>query len=460
MFVPDPGLVAKLDQLLSSTQNAEVYQNCKVFCEDGFFSFNSLFLFSTSDLLKSLECIREGNDGDLMIILPSYSINTVQHTFDKLFVSQVNSFHQTELDLLKVLGIQFQVSLELEANEPRETELKEIDNNEESNETISEDIADDIEEESLLSTNKKRSLGEENLPKKHKKFRCSKCSLRLTDDEKLEHVKLNPSHTSSCKLISNLECKLCSKSFKSEDTSDYRSHIASHRNEDGMFSCSQCNKKIEKWGHFIQHMYKHRDSWKKPFKCQFCDYTSINRSNILKHENGQHLNPSERKYNCAICDKSFKTLNNLSQHIASHKNKIFSCEFCTKQFRSNIGLKQHRRLHTGETLSCEVCQESFLSLHAVKRHERVVHAFNRITSKFFCNVQDCSAQYSTVMERDSHQRDCTDKANAQTENQEIQKEFKSTSNHKKSTPILQQTVHSRRGSSLLRPQLMKENLES
>ena len=130
--------------------------------------------------------------------------------------------------------------------------------------------------------------------------------------------------------------------------------------------------------------------------CSYCDYTSITRANVKKHELAVHVDPDRRDFECIICAKKFKTSSNLIEHSKIHDNESFKCSDCLKTFKSKRGLEHHRRTHTGELFSCQVCGEQFLSKNSVNRHHRDIHGYLTTNEeKNKCTKKGCLAEFSS-----------------------------------------------------------------
>jgi len=413
--VPDSGLLIKLEILFNDSTTIHHYQDIQIFCMDGEFSFSSLFLCASSKMFQELMYYEE-TDQDITIFLPNYQKEFVYHTLVKLFLTKENCFSEDELSLLNVLDIYHEIDREenfnenffnMEENDGLVYETDKISLIEEIYKTKNESKLE-IESSSLYDENtisrhlKQKDDKNEFIQNKEKRFKCQDCGSMLTEKEKQEHQNVNPSHIIKPKKKNNFLCKLCNLTFNNKDLSGFRAHISSHRNSEGSFSCPLCNKYSDTWGHLTQHMYKHNSDWTKPFKCSHCDYTSINRSNVLKHEAGRHRTSESKSFQCDICDKKFNTGANLGQHKKSHSGTIYSCEFCNKPFKSNNGLKHHRRLHTGKTLPCTVCNEQFLSLNALKRHERSLHLLHSYYDKQNDTILEPTDE--TFTNKNDHQR--------------------------------------------------------
>lgn len=78
----------------------------------------------------------------------------------------------------------------------------------------------------------------------------------------------------------------------------------------------------------------------RPYQCQFCEYSSLNSHTVRKHQ-FVHVAPTVLE-TCQICNRQFKTKDNLRSHMDSHNpKKIFSCDHCDKTFNNLRGLKSH-----------------------------------------------------------------------------------------------------------------------
>ena len=335
--VPDPGLLYKLEQLLTSNTKEEpnIYSDLKIVCSDGELQYPALLLCATSNLFKN---ILDGQIEDHVVILPEVETQSVKSCLKLLLSSSRTPESIKELPVLKLLGV---------TNNCFDKVVEEVgqeDKNEE------EDLFDVPEVEE-----KKKS--------KRKMF-----------------------------------CKFCNINFQTRPYSAYQDHINSHKNQDGFFECvlDNCGKLFQAWCHYTDHFYCHDES-PKPHLCSYCDYTSITRANVRKHEIAVHEDPDERNHSCNSCEKKFKTRSNLLEHMKIHGKPALNCDYCGKSFKSNIGLKQHERNHTGELLPCNICGEKFQSKHSVKRHEQFVHArFKSTEGQIKCPRKGCELDFKTM----------------------------------------------------------------
>jgi len=90
-----------------------------------------------------------------------------------------------------------------------------------------------------------------------------------------------------------------------------------------------------------------------------------------------------------ICDKSFKTRSQLSDHLLKHtKIKKYSCPECKISFSRKSRLKIHQMIHKGEMpFQCSICQKRFRERSNLNYHIKK-HKNNEITKKkLFKNIK-------------------------------------------------------------------------
>ncbi|KAG8147198.1 putative Zinc finger protein, partial [Naja naja] len=58
---------------------------------------------------------------------------------------------------------------------------------------------------------------------------------------------------------------------------------------------------------------------------------------------------AEQKFSCEICEKKFYTMAHVRKHMVAHtKDMPFTCETCGKSFKCSMSLKVHSLQHSGE----------------------------------------------------------------------------------------------------------------
>lgn len=153
-------------------------------------------------------------------------------------------------------------------------------------------------------------------------------------------------------------------------------------------------------------MLTHVELKKKPpnHQCDQCDFTSNSKSSLQLHCKQEHSTkdvtemqvPEKAKSICKHCDKSFKGIwsirNHIKVHYADNKSK-FSCllKGCTKVFLTLKDLRAHIALH-GE-YSKQVCSECGLLLSDKFNLQKHINRVHLKIKNFFCDL--CS--YSSMM---------------------------------------------------------------
>ncbi|XP_023335213.1 zinc finger and BTB domain-containing protein 17 [Eurytemora carolleeae] len=381
MYVPDPGLMSKIQTLLSV---GDSFMDTQISCSDGPIFWNSLLLAASSKYLKEMLAGSDASD-DLVLILPNFSRNLVFQSLRKLVELGTLEFTTREKELLHILGVvhkddfrskgkvvqilsssnfhnphyrpvlvsegddeddENDVDIIFENDSDGSESRDELDGKDDEVEmTDDEDevriTAEDDENENNTYLNWEVSKLDDDDPNmtidslssyydgitekekpeeetknveatkkevKTKTNTCRGCNKRFDNSEYKEHIAKFPEHANSkLKPRSELVCRLCNIDFKIKGLTAFREHVTKHRNMDGDFSCKECGKKTNKWGHLMQHMYRH--GWKRPFNCDLCNYSTINKSNLVNHINIKHEKPDSRDFICPQCDKQFKSSN-------------------------------------------------------------------------------------------------------------------------------------------------------
>ena len=77
-------------------------------------------------------------------------------------------------------------------------------------------------------------------------------------------------------------------------------------------------------------------------------------------------------FRCQICDKRFKTKNNLNQHVLTHqKPPDIKCPNCTIILHSKTSLRLHvQAQHEQIKYNCEFCKAELTQLSNLKKHQK------------------------------------------------------------------------------------------
>eukprot|EP00088_Acartia_fossae_P050078 TRINITY_DN5585_c0_g1_i3.p1 TRINITY_DN5585_c0_g1~~TRINITY_DN5585_c0_g1_i3.p1 ORF type:complete len:306 (-),score=42.27 TRINITY_DN5585_c0_g1_i3:263-1180(-) len=104
--------------------------------------------------------------------------------------------------------------------------------------------------------------------------------------------------------------------------------------------------------------------------CLFCDYSTIRKYDLAKHE--RRIHTGLRPFSCSICEKTFVDASGRKRHEDSMHNDVrpFACKHCDKRFKRKQHLDEHERMHLGiKPFSCKVCNKSFSVKSSLLLHE-------------------------------------------------------------------------------------------
>ena len=178
----------------------------------------------------------------------------------------------------------------------------------------------------------------------------------------------------------SLKCVNCEKDFKFV-TLLMKHEATAHKNmtSRNYHHCIDCGKKFTTFISFYYHRrrfhsdvpYKPHDKCKlPPLLCSICG-KAYNRYTLKKHMEQVH---STIIFTCEVCNKSFKSANNLKKHESIHsvaKSK-YICDICGFTTRHGSCLWKHKIRHhsTERPHKCEFCDRSYCFPSELLAHKR------------------------------------------------------------------------------------------
>lgn len=99
-------------------------------------------------------------------------------------------------------------------------------------------------------------------------------------------------------------------------------------------------------------------------------------SGYKPHKERKENRPDEEKmFSCDQCDKKLSTAFSLKKHKMNHEGiRPYSCDECQKTFSNSSNLQTHKRVHTGEKpYSCDECFRPFSTSFGLKKHKQKHH---------------------------------------------------------------------------------------
>ncbi|XP_052211859.1 uncharacterized protein LOC127830952 isoform X2 [Dreissena polymorpha] len=169
-----------------------------------------------------------------------------------------------------------------------------------------------------------------------------------------------------------IACDLCDFQAKSKcmlKRHQDRAHV------EQSFQCHICAKTFKTKSYFTVHLREaHEVIDTEVYRCNICGKVCRREAWLQRHMK-LHKNNMDLDNKCTICNKQFKTRQNLIAHGKIHRERKYKCKICQKRFISNVKLEMHTKTHTGEKpFSCALCeyksnQKGNIDKH-MQRHER------------------------------------------------------------------------------------------
>ncbi|XP_052559531.1 zinc finger protein ZFAT isoform X3 [Tympanuchus pallidicinctus] len=136
--------------------------------------------------------------------------------------------------------------------------------------------------------------------------------------------------------------------------------------------CPYCDFYFMKNGSDLQrHIWAHEGV--KPFKCSLCEYAARSKSNLKAHMN---RHSTEKTHLCDMCGKKFKSKSTLKSHKLLHTadGKQFKCTVCDYTAVQKPQLLRHMEQHVPfKPFRCAHCRYSCNISGSLKRHYNKKH---------------------------------------------------------------------------------------
>uniref|UniRef100_A0A182YAE3 C2H2-type domain-containing protein n=1 Tax=Anopheles stephensi TaxID=30069 RepID=A0A182YAE3_ANOST len=203
----------------------------------------------------------------------------------------------------------------------------------------------------------------------------------------------------------SIKCCNCEKTFVSRAA--YELHYRTSYEQDPVYECSVCGKRIKQYRAYQLHSYRH--SANQRFTCPDCSKTFHQKSDLTRHQNVHQPNNGSgssksgevklQAIPCPRCDAIFATQAEFKEHsrklhrtpkqlvecpdcgkslstgsLYSHRkihseSPKFSCPECGRTFVQKINLIQHHKTHLGERpFQCGQCDKAFCEKAHLQRH--------------------------------------------------------------------------------------------
>ncbi|XP_075067785.1 LOW QUALITY PROTEIN: zinc finger protein ZFAT [Mixophyes fleayi] len=190
-----------------------------------------------------------------------------------------------------------------------------------------------------------------------KTYSCPACEKSFSDDRLIKsHIKANHPDVSASSISEVLGRKVQIKGLIGKRAA----------------KCPYCDSYFMKNGSDLQrHIWAHEGL--KPFKCTVCDYATRSKSNLKAHMN---RHSTEKTHLCDLCGKKFKSKGTLKSHKLLHTadGKQFKCTICDFTAIQKPQLLRHMEQHTSfKPFGCALCHYSCNIPGSLKRHYNKKH---------------------------------------------------------------------------------------
>ncbi|XP_028249964.1 zinc finger protein 814-like [Parambassis ranga] len=209
-------------------------------------------------------------------------------------------------------------------------------------------------------------------------FSCPKCSFNHSEEEPVQqHIDM----------------------VHSVETAEDKSSVQPLTDEEGHFSCTDCEKTFRFQSLLNAHQRIH--TGEQPFLCSQCGRRFSFKQSLERHK---QTHKSGRSYKCLICREVFKSLEAQREHRSTHmENGEYLCSVCGRVFTWKSALVRHLKTHGVEadkvehSYKCPRCDVGFSCASYLNRHLQT-HQEERIHT---CN---CGKSFTYRAALTAHQR--------------------------------------------------------
>lgn len=134
--------------------------------------------------------------------------------------------------------------------------------------------------------------------------------------------------------------------------------------EERPHKCSVCDRGFKTLASLQNHVNTHTGT--KPHRCKHCHSSFTTSGELVRHVRYRHTH--EKPHRCTECDYASVELSKLKRHMRCHTGeRPYQCPHCTYASPDTFKLKRHLRIHTGEKpYECDICHARFTQSNSLK----------------------------------------------------------------------------------------------
>lgn len=205
------------------------------------------------------------------------------------------------------------------------------------------------------------------IKEKNEEYSCAICEKKFNRKDSLtDHIR--------CIHMNEGICKTCGRTFTTFN--GLKKHINSMHQKHNvrivkvltLYTCAICNKKISSKRDLREHIdIKH---YGQSYSCDICGRRYLSKKGYAVHKKEHEFG----KLACVHCGKTFTTRWGLREHIEStHYGRSFTCDICGQFYSSRRGFTLHKKNHKLEKVSCAICEKTFKNKELITEHIRCIH---------------------------------------------------------------------------------------
>ena len=192
----------------------------------------------------------------------------------------------------------------------------------------------------------------------------------------------------------------CSSSPPSPNLTNLSTNNLHPNPTNSRYQCDGCSKSYSTFGGLSKHKQFHCIAQiKKQFQCKFCEKT-YNSLGALKMHIRTHTLPCK----CKICGKAFSRPWLLQGHVRTHTGeKPFQCEICCRAFADRSNLRAHMQTHSDiKKYRCTKCSKTFSRMSLLNKHtenclQTPQHSTTAATIHPSTTTNDCTSTTTTIV---------------------------------------------------------------